>query len=157
MTEKKIGQIIAKERIARHMTPRALAEKLMVDEKTVIAWETGEIAPSVGDLAAICEALELDASLFTLEETADFSTADEENPLDDWKVQRAYWEKKWKNEHKALRYGYVVLAVVLVILGVFLRKPLLNAVACFAAIGGYLKVNNDKMIYIESKIPSKEE
>ena len=156
MTEKKIGQIIAKERIARHMTPRSLAEKLMVDERTVIAWETGNIAPEEADLAAICEILELDSALFAPAEE-EFSTADEENPFDDWKEQRAYWEKKWKNEHKALRYGYVILAVALVILGVFLRKPLLNAAACFAAIGGYLKVNNDKMTYIESKIPMKEE
>ena len=157
MNEKKLGQALAKERIARHMTPRALAEKLMVDEKTVIAWETGDVAPTAGDLAAICEALELDAALFTLEETADFSTPDEENSLDDWKVQRAYWEKKWKNDHKALRYGYIILLVVLLLLSIFLRQPLINAVLCFVAIGGYLKINNDKMTYIESKIPMKEE
>ncbi|MBQ3103668.1 MAG: helix-turn-helix transcriptional regulator, partial [Oscillospiraceae bacterium] len=65
MNEKRIGQAIAKERIARHMTPNALAEKLMVDAKTVIAWETGDVAPTVGDLAAICEALELKEDFFT--------------------------------------------------------------------------------------------
>jgi len=156
MKEKNIGQAIAKARIARHMTPRTLAEKLMVDDKTVIAWETGNIIPEESDLAAICEALALPADFFAPAEE-DFSTLGEENPLDDWKVQRAYWEKKWKDEHKALRYGYVVAAIVLVVVGFFLRNPLLNAVACFVAIGGYLKVNNDKMTYIESKIPMKEE
>ena len=156
MNEKKLGQALAKERIARHMTPRALAEKLMVDEKTVIAWETGNIIPEESDLAAICEALALPAGFFTPAEE-DFSTPDEENSLDDWKVQRAYWEKKWKDDHKALRYGYVALVVILVALTFFLHQPLLSAAACFVAIGGYLKINNDKMTYIESKIPMKEE
>lgn len=157
MNEKRLGQAIAKERIAHHMTPNALAEKLMVDAKTVIAWETGDVAPSVGDLAAICEALELKEDFFTLEETADFSADEEEGPFDDWKTQRAYWEKKWKDDHKALRYGYAILVVVLVMVGFFMRQPLLNAAACFVAIGGYLKINNDKMTYIESKIPMKED
>ena len=156
MNEKKLGQAMAKERIARHMTPRALAEKLMVDDKTVIAWETGNITPTEGDLAAICEALALPAAFFAPAEE-EFSTADEENPLDDWKTQRAFWEKKWKDDHKALRYGFIALLVVLVLLSVFLHAPLLNAVLCFVAIGGYLKLNNDKMTYIESKVPMKEE
>ncbi len=156
MNEKKFGQAMAKERIARHMTPRALAEKLMVDEKTVIAWETGNITPAESDLSAICEALELPCDFFAPAEE-EFSTVDEENPFDDWKTQRAFWEKKWKDDHKALRYGYIALLVVLVVLSVFLRQPLINAVLCFAAIGGYLKLNNDKMTYIESKVPMKEE
>ena len=156
MKEKNIGQAIAKERIARHMTPRTLAEKLMVDDKTVIAWETGNITPEESDLAAICEALALPADFFALAEE-EFSTEAEENPFDDWKTQRAYWEKKWKNDHKAFRYGYVALVVILVALSFFLHLPLLSAAACFVAIGGYLKINNDKMTYIESKVPMKEE
>ncbi len=157
MNEKKLGQAIAKARIARHMTPRTLAEKLMVDEETILAWETGAAAPAQGDLSAIAEALALDVSLFTAEEEADFSTGSEENPLQDWKVQRTFWEKKWKEDHKALRYGYFALVVLFVVLGIFLGNVLLNALGCLVAIGGYLKLNNDKMIYIESKIPMKEE
>ena len=156
MTEKNLGQAIAKERIARHMTPRTLAEKLMVDDKTVIAWETGNITPTESDLSAICEALELPAHFFAPAEE-EFSTSDEENPVDDWKEQRAFWDKKWKDDHKALRYGFIALLVVLVLLSVFLRAPLINAALCFVAIGGYLKINNDKMTYLESKVPMKEE
>ena len=156
MNEKKIGQAIAKARIARHMTPRALAEKLMVDDKTVIAWETGDITPTESDLAAICEALELPCGFFAAE-AEEFSTPDEENAAFEWKDQRAYWEKKWKEDNKFYRYGYVALLVVLVVGSVFLHMPLLNAALCFVAIGGYLKLNNDKMTYIESKVPMKDE
>lgn len=163
MDEKITRDNIAKLRIARRMTPRSLAEKLRVDDATIIAWETGESVPSEADLSAIAEALKVDMAVLTAvpkeaEEEEEAFTGEEARVRSwSWKEQRGYWEKKWKNEHKAVRYGSAAAVVIMCLLGFFLGKTVINAIACLAAIGIYLKLNNDKMTYIESKVKGNQE
>ncbi len=57
MNQDKIGKFIAKERKAKSLTQRQLAEKLGISDKTVSKWECGKGLPEVVFMLPLCEIL----------------------------------------------------------------------------------------------------
>ncbi len=59
MDQLKIGKFIAEMRKERGLTQRALAEKLMISDKTVSKWECGNGMPEVSLMMPLCEILQI--------------------------------------------------------------------------------------------------
>lgn len=59
MDQQKIGQFIAEMRKEQGLTQRALAEKLLISDKTVSKWECGNGMPEVSLMMPLCEILQI--------------------------------------------------------------------------------------------------
>ncbi len=59
MDQIKIGKFIAEERKAKKYTPRELADKLGISDKTISKWERGNGFPEVSLLLPLCNELEI--------------------------------------------------------------------------------------------------
>lgn len=59
MDQQKIGQFIAEMRKEQGLTQRALAEKLLISDKTVSKWECGNGIPEVSLMMPLCEILQI--------------------------------------------------------------------------------------------------
>jgi transcriptional regulator with XRE-family HTH domain len=59
MDQQKIGQFIAEMRKEQGLTQKALAEKLMISDKTVSKWECGNGMPEVSLMMPLCEILHI--------------------------------------------------------------------------------------------------
>jgi transcriptional regulator with XRE-family HTH domain len=62
--KRRVGYVIQRARMARGLTAPALAERMHTTPKTINRWEKGEAAPSLIDLAPLCEALSLNPQAF---------------------------------------------------------------------------------------------
>ncbi len=59
MDQQKIGQFIAEMRKEQGLTQRALAEKLLITDKTVSKWECGKGLPDVSLMIPLCQILQI--------------------------------------------------------------------------------------------------
>ncbi len=59
MDQQKIGQFIAEMRKEQGLTQRALAEKLLITDKTVSKWECGKGLPDVSLMIPLCQILQV--------------------------------------------------------------------------------------------------
>ena len=59
MDQQKIGQFIAEMRKEQGLTQRALAEKLLITDKTVSKWECGKGMPDVSLMMPLCQILKI--------------------------------------------------------------------------------------------------
>ena len=59
MDQIKVGKFIAETRKAQGLTQRALAEKLMISDKTVSKWECGNGLPEISLMLPLCEILQI--------------------------------------------------------------------------------------------------
>ena len=62
MDQQKIGQFIAEMRKEQGLTQRALAEKLLITDKTVSKWECGNGLPDVSLMMPLCEILQVNVN-----------------------------------------------------------------------------------------------
>ena len=58
MDQLKIGKFIAEMRKEQGLTQKALADKLMISDKTVSKWECGNGMPEVSLMMPLCEILQ---------------------------------------------------------------------------------------------------
>ena len=64
MDQVKIGQFIKALRKEKNLTQREVAEKLLISEKTVSKWETGNGLPEVGLMKPLCDLLGISLNEF---------------------------------------------------------------------------------------------
>lgn len=62
MNQTKIGKFIAAMRKEQSLTQKQLAEQLMISDKTVSKWETGNGMPEVSLMLPLCEALKINVN-----------------------------------------------------------------------------------------------
>ena len=62
MDQIKVGKFIAETRKAQGLTQRALAEKLMISDKTVSKWECGNGLPEISLMLPLCEILHINVN-----------------------------------------------------------------------------------------------
>lgn len=114
MNQDKIGKFIAKERKAKGLTQRQLAERLNISDKTVSKWECGKGLPEVMFMLPLCKILEISVNeLLTGERVSeeDYQKKAEENMMN---LVREKEESRKK----------IILSVIVVAMGFMAAVPL---------------------------------
>ena len=159
MDQIKIGKFIAALRKEKGLTQEQLGEKLGVTNKTISRWETGSYLPGVDMLQLLSK--EFDVSIGELlagerltkenyREKTDAALSEvlqQENFT--IKERYAYWERKWKREHKLFRISFPAAALVLLAAGMWFQTQWLLMLAALAGLLGHMIINNRTMAYIE--------
>lgn len=155
----KTGRFLAALRREKRLTQEQLGEKLGVTNKTISRWETGSYLPSVDMLQLLSR--EFDVSISELLAGERFAQETYREKADETigqvlreesftiKERYAYWEGKWKRDHRLLRISYPAAAVALLAAGVYLDNHWLLMLATLFGLVGHMIINNRKMAYIE--------
>ena len=103
MDQVKIGQFIKTIRKEKNYTQREVAEKLVISEKTVSKWETGNGLPEVSLMLPLCELLEISVNELLSGERLD---------------EKRYFEKAERNimslmEEKTQAKKKLIIAVII--------------------------------------------
>ena len=115
MNQDKIGKFIAKERKAKNLTQRQLAERLNISDKTISKWECGKGLPEVMFMLPLCEILEIGVNeLLSGERVSeeDYQKKAEENMMN---LVREKEESRKK----------IILSVIVVAMGLMAAIPLI--------------------------------
>lgn len=159
MDMQKIGGFLQSLRKEQGFTQAQLGERLGVTDKTISRWETGVYLPPAEMLLALSSLYGvtinelLAAGRIAPEHFAEKAEETLLKVLKDspfhFQEQQAYWQQKWKRDHRALRWFLPSLSAVLCLLGLLTGRPIL-------AIGGWLALpvtlawlNNQQAIYVE--------
>ena len=121
MNQDKIGKFIAKERKAKGLTQRQLAERLNISDKTVSKWECGKGLPEVMFMLPLCKILEISVNeLLTGERVSeeDYQKKAEENMMN---LVREKEESRKK----------IILSVIVVAMGFMAAVPLFMVAQIF--------------------------
>lgn len=153
------GRFLASLRREKHLTQEQLGEKLGVTNKTISRWETGSYLPGVDMLQLLSK--EFDVSIGELLAGERLTTENYREKTDaalsevlqqenfTIKERYAYWEGKWKREHKLFRISFPAAALVLLAAGMWFQNQWLLMLAALAGLLGHMIINNRKMAYIE--------
>ncbi len=156
----KIGQFLAQLRKERGLTQAALGDKIGVTNKTVSRWETGTYLPPVEMLMELSALYDVSINELLSGQRlseAEYKEYAEENmkaALTEssftLKEKMAYFQTKWKREHRAGFVAALVLGALLFAVGV-IRDNGLQLIGVLW-ISAFLVVQNNRMMaYVEQR------
>lgn len=132
-----IGAFIARERRARKLTQRQLADALGISDKTVSKWECGNGLPEVSLMLPLCEALELSVNELLSGERLDeeqYRRRAEENMMDLIREREENQRRFWLTfVSGASALGLFVMLFVLIAYSDWI-SPLAKAMLCAAGL-----------------------
>lgn len=158
----KIGRFIAELRREKNLTQEELGERLGVTNKTVSRWENGNYMPNIEMLQLLSAEFGVSVNELLCGEKIDDGSyrrkADEnivsvigeqEQSRFTLKERCDFWRNKWKREHLAEMIICCVIAAVVCIISMWLKKYIIAAAGCVFAVCFCLKKRNQMMAYIE--------
>lgn len=161
MDTKKIGLFLSILRKNRGLTQEQLGERLGVTNKTVSRWENGNYLPPVEMLQALSELYGitineiLSGEVLNPEEYRDRAEETIKSVLEaspfSLKEKRAYFEAKWKRDHRFFRVLNRVLCWIPLCIGLLTHEIIWDLVFVALHMVCYLIERNRMMIYVEER------
>ncbi len=163
MDQEKIGRFICTIRKQQGMTQEQLGEHLGVTNKTVSRWETGKYMPDIDKLQELSAILGISINELLagerIEDAANFVKKADENLVavlssdSTFGLQDriAYFQRKWRKEHKALILSGVILWCILFAVGIYMKQPIVLGLLPIAGLVIYGYIRNQMMIYVEDR------
>ena len=166
MDQVRTGRLIAELRHQRSLTQQELGELLGVTNKTISRWENGNYMPDIEMLRLLSQTFQISMEELLAgerqthhphEEPPVMNAAAKEPSIFSPAEQKAYWRKKWRQEHRGLLL--LLLAMPLGMIGVCLliRQPWWIGLVPLVAFAAYGYQNNRMMTYVENKLFPPEE
>lgn len=166
MDMQKIGSFLQSLRKEKGLTQAKLGEQLGVTDKTISRWETGVYLPPAEMLLALSEYYGVSVNeLLMAERIAPerMAQAAEETLLTVLKdapfhfhEQQAYWQRKWKRDHRALRWLMHLLPAGLCLAGLLTGRMVLSIIGWIAFPVALGWLNNQQAIYVEHHLFDRE-
>jgi len=159
MDMQKIGAFLQALRREKNLTQAKLGEQLGVTNKTISRWETGVYLPPADMLLALSQlhGVSINEILagerIALEHIAE--KADEnlisiirDSPFH-FKEQQVYWQRKWKHDHRVLRWLLPLIPAGVWLAGLLTGQMVPAIIGCVLLPVALAYLNNQQAIYVE--------
>lgn len=153
------GKNLSNLRRREGLTQEALGEKIGVTNKTVSRWENGYNLPDIEMLQVLGDTFHVSVDQLisggepaTRESPSTENSKQKKSDRFSYDEKRAYWKKKWLQEHiVGLGLVYLLLAVLFVF-AIACKKIILVSLSPMLWGALYAYFRNQMMIYIEDKL-----